>query len=129
MWLMTKIGFFSIVKKGNEFGKDTWTIRSRSKQDMENLKKFAWLNGEVLTTPEGDYHYRIIINVEELKDIFDKLPESIDYPNFKRMIHANPEQEDKYPFYKGCWEKLWTYQFWTERKKSKEGKKFVEEVA
>jgi hypothetical protein len=112
MWLMTQMGFFSIVKKG---GKNTWTIRSRCKKDMDNLKEFASLKGNVIITSKSDYHYRILISGKELQTLFEKLPDSIEYPNFKQMIHAHPEQAEKYPFYRGCWETMWMYQLLKER--------------
>lgn len=117
MWLMTKMGFFSIVKKGDMFGKaDTWCIRSRAKKDLENLKKFTALEGEIIETLEdSDYHYRVFISGRELNNLFRVLPSSIEYPNFKQMIHANKDQQEKYPFYKECWHVLWTYQTIKER--------------
>jgi hypothetical protein len=41
MWLCTKLGFFSIMKKGNP---GEWQIRARIKRDLDNLLSAAKLN-------------------------------------------------------------------------------------
>ena len=117
MWLMTKMGFFSIVKKGDVFGKkDTWCVRARARKDLENLKEFSVLKGDIIETLEdADYHYRVFINGKELDNLFRLLPSSIEYPNFKQMIHKNSDQEEKHPFYLECWKALWVYQMVKER--------------
>ncbi len=122
MWLATKMGFFSIVKKGEMFGDDTWCIRSRAKHDLENLKKFISLKCDIIDTAKfdgtedaTDYHYRLYIDGHELDYLFKSLPATIEYPNFKQMIHADPDQAEKHHFYLDCWKALWIYQEVKER--------------
>lgn len=64
MWLFTIYGFFSVVFKKD---KKQWVnIRARVKGDLETLLKH-WPVGagdtpEILTTPDNDYPYRILVD-------------------------------------------------------------------
>ena len=90
MWLMTRHGFYSIVKKD-----DGIHVRSRERQDIENLKAGAGLNRPTLETPSNDYRYRIIVQPEDLYTIMWWLTATCDYPNFKARIDATLDQRRK----------------------------------
>ena len=38
MWLLTPIGFFSIVQKPDDTTRNTLTVRARVRQDLESLR-------------------------------------------------------------------------------------------
>jgi hypothetical protein len=94
MWLMTKFGFFSIVKKGEK-----WHIRARSVGDMIHLRNRARLRdtpgGKIINTPGADYPFRLIVDEGELCRAICFLGKNIDYPNFKEEIAHSHTQKDK----------------------------------
>lgn len=100
MWLMTKYGFYSIVqKKPNEFH-----VRSREKADLENLVKYVPLSeAEVSSSLSADYAYRIVVGKEEVLAILNFLGNTLDYDNFKDMIHRTPNQTHKHNSYADIW--------------------------
>ncbi|MCE0496924.1 MAG: hypothetical protein LV481_03140 [Methylacidiphilales bacterium] len=100
MWICSKLGFFSIVKKGEPH---TWQIRAHCKHDLEGLLAALSLDKEVLSTPQADYAFRILVNHQELERAFAALGDSIDYPNFKGCIGALSDQRDKLPAYHAFW--------------------------
>jgi len=103
MWVCSKLGFFSIVKKGRP---DTWQVRARSQSDLQMLVNAAALKTDILSTPTSDYAYRIIVETEDLSRVFAVLVYSIDYPNFKACLETVPQQQDKLGAYNEFWGKM-----------------------
>jgi hypothetical protein len=94
MWIFTDKGFFSIVKQ-----KDVWHIRARRKQDLVNLGLEP-----VASYPGSDYPWRSLVrDPNELRAIFLRLADSIDYPNFKDRISETPDQRDRLGAYHHIW--------------------------
>jgi hypothetical protein len=61
MWLFTLHGFYSIVKKDHDYH-----VRSRDKQDLENLRKVIPGLPPVQASFEGsDYPFRLILREDE----------------------------------------------------------------
>ena len=112
MWIASTLGYFSIVKK-----RDGFHVRARSSGDLAALqKRHAQLRGDskmwpILETPENDYCARMIVDEKTKDDFFDILADSIDYPNFKSMIHESPTQCDKLPWYSMIWRIMHGYQY------------------
>jgi hypothetical protein len=92
MWLMTKHGFFSIVeKKPGEFH-----VRARECVDLENLAGRVPLEAAtIVSSPEADYAFRIILGRPEVLAIMRFLGETVDYPNFKDEIDRTADQQNK----------------------------------
>ncbi len=72
MWLMTSLGFFSIVCKADDIGSDTLTIRSRVRTDLESLRKqYLPSLGDIVENAGTDYRFRAkalrerMVNVSE----------------------------------------------------------------
>jgi hypothetical protein len=106
MWLATQHGFYSIVQKpAGQFH-----VRTRCKQDLENLIALADLEAPLHHTTDGDYAWRIIVGQQEVSAIMAALATSIDYSNFKDRIHGTPGQEDKLPAYSRLWSQMLAYQ-------------------
>lgn len=111
MWLATKYGFFSIVKKDDGFH-----VRARSRRDLEILREalIKWLRPteglilEIKDTPNSDYCSRIVL--QDVRLLFDCVSESIDYPGLRKEIEATPEQADKLGFYSSIWSTMGAYQ-------------------
>ena len=106
MWLATQHGFYSIVQKpGSQFH-----VRTRCKQDIENLIALVGLEAPLHHTTDGDYAWRIIVGQPEVNAIMAALATSIDYSNFKGRIHETHDQEDKLPAYSRLWSQMLAYQ-------------------
>jgi len=54
MWICSKFGFFSIVKKGQP---DTWQVRARREKVPCELLDATDLDVEIKSTPNGDYAF------------------------------------------------------------------------
>jgi hypothetical protein len=119
MWILTKIGFYSITKKPshlNPDGPEVFNIRGRDKND---LKRFAELvSPDLAKRPvvheytRSDYPYRVYLNTQEEMDVvMAKLSALIDYDNFKDMIKATPHQKAKLEPYEEFWTLLYNAHF------------------
>jgi len=92
MWLMTKYGFYSIVRKAPE----TFHVRSREMRDIQNLVRHVPLpDARILDTTGSDYAARIVVRPEDFRAILNFLGESIDYDHFQDMIEKTPDQAHK----------------------------------
>jgi hypothetical protein len=110
MWIFTKHGFFSIVKKKYREQDKPYQIRSRALNDLENLIEKTSLDAEIIETPYADYFFRIIIGDNDLLKIFKVLQEDLDYDNFKSMIAKQDDQKDKLDSYHKIWNVMYNYQ-------------------
>lgn len=111
MYLLTKLGFFSIVRKSfdpikaEEIKGEEFQVRGVELQDMYNLLNAYKSHPDfdsrkhhvphVMETHYADYRYRMQVKPEEMAIMFKALMESIDYMNFKRSIIRSPEQAKK----------------------------------
>lgn len=106
MWLFAQFGFYSIVRK-----QDGIHVRARVRKDLENLKKAAHLDGDILDwrkpKPGGskaDYPYRIILTDNAaLRRIMRILADTLDYPNFKGHVETSPCQRKRDAAYFEVW--------------------------
>lgn len=103
MWLMTRHGFYSIVQKNpGEFH-----VRTRVRRDLENLIERVPLPGQkVHTSKATDYPHRIIVDKEGVLKVLLFLGETLDYGNFKGMIHETKDQRSKSAVYGRVWRAL-----------------------
>ena len=92
MWLMTKFGFYSIVRKDE----GRFHIRSREKVDIENLVKQVPLpEAKIMESSSADYRFRVIVGQKELLSVLTFLGNELDYGNFKGCIDRTPGQSHK----------------------------------
>jgi hypothetical protein len=84
MWLISSIGFFSIVRKP---GDDQLTVRSRTKGDLETLGR-TYLSGlgPIVEGAGTDYRFRARVASDEFAAAAHRMVEDIDYPNFKDEV-------------------------------------------
>jgi hypothetical protein len=109
VWVFTAFGGYSIVRESGDG--DKWKVRSRSRQDLERLISKANLTGQkVIQTFGSDYRYRLIINADELSQIFACLEKSITYSNYKGVLGATKGMEKLCDVAHGIWH-LWAEQF------------------
>lgn len=98
MWVASKFGWFSIVRKDRRFH-----VRARVRSDLVQLCAAAKLRTAIHERPNADYRFRILCTTEQLSRIFNALFDSIDYANFKAEIAASPKQWDKTHAYHQIW--------------------------
>lgn len=97
MWLCTKLGFFSIVAKT----RTEVHVRARSEQDLVNLRLHCTCrvplasSWKIHRTEPADYRWRIVLHARQLPALLEALAASIDYSNFKAVIHQTPHQSNK----------------------------------
>ncbi|RME90992.1 MAG: hypothetical protein D6766_12490 [Verrucomicrobia bacterium] len=99
MWICSKLGFFSVVRKT-----DGWHVRARVREDLAALAGAAGVEARIQRWPLADYRWRLILGPEDLHRIFAALEASVDYPNFKEAIGRDPGQREKL----GAYHELWT---------------------
>jgi len=81
MWLMTTVGFFSIVRKPDE---TDLTVRARVREDLEALEKeYLPSLGPIIAGGGTDYPYRARVDAQALATAIARMVEDIDYSNFK----------------------------------------------
>jgi len=109
MWIATKNGFFSIVKK-----EDAYHVRARVKGDLERLLDAAKRNDDftgdypIESWPDADYRYRIRLQEgRDYRTLFQVLGESVDYNNFKDKIADTEHQSEKCDAYSTLWSNLY----------------------
>jgi hypothetical protein len=102
MWIASKYGFFSIVKK-----EDVFHVRARCQADLDNLRSASGISDDVKESyPGSDYPWRLIVGTESLGKVFQALEATIDYGNFKGMIGTTSDQRDKLDAYHHIWAEM-----------------------
>ena len=87
MWLMTPIGFFSIVQKPADRQAGTLTVRARVLDDLAALKdQFLPALGPIREGAGTDYRYRATAPTTDVSSAFARMLGAIDYSNFKNEV-------------------------------------------
>ena len=61
MWLITPVGFFSIVQKPSDVATDTLTVRARVRADLEALREqYLPGLGDIQESQVNDYRFRAV---------------------------------------------------------------------
>ena len=78
MWLMTRIGFFSVVQKPDHF---QLTIRSRHHDDLTRLREHYLPSlGPIQSQPDSEYPWRASARHEDFAAALALIAKAIDYP-------------------------------------------------
>lgn len=102
-WLFTKVGFFSVVKKGPEAKQGLVCVRSRFKDDLDNLRNtYVPTLGPTEERPHTDYPYRAFVPQEEFAEGMKALYADIDYSNFKDEV-ADTQGYERAHLYGEVW--------------------------
>ncbi|MCB1954143.1 MAG: NUDIX domain-containing protein [Rhodocyclaceae bacterium] len=104
MWLLTTIGLFSIVQKPGDADDGMLTVRARVREDLEAFAARLG-EGEILTTPENDYPFRLRASSASVSALTGQLVSEIDYSNFKSTV-AGHQGSDRCGLYGQIWELL-----------------------
>ena len=106
MWLFTKQGFYSIVRKADGL----WHVRARARKDLENLNRLAGTDHAIHRSADADYRWRLVVPGAEARALIGKLADDIDYANFKGVVARTPGQADKLGILHEIWELMYRYQ-------------------
>lgn len=110
MWLMTPIGFFSIVRKPNDVASGTLTIRSRVRSDLEALRaRYLPDLSEIAENTGTDYRYRAKAPRSDVINATTKIVQDLDYENFKDEV-ARKQGKDRARVYGKVWGALYELQ-------------------
>jgi len=82
MWLMTKLGFFSVVEHRDN--PNVLLVRARCKDDIINAANET--SGVWWTDENADYPHRMECSRERWAAFVAKITNDIDYDNFKSSI-------------------------------------------
>lgn len=86
MWIYTPKGAYSIVELQDqgvpktEVGSDILICRARKREHLENL---GYTRMQIMSTPNNDYPFRVLVSREEISDRIRNVVAGINYGNFK----------------------------------------------
>ena len=110
MWLMTPLGFFSIVCKPDDEEQGTLTVRSRVKSDLDALRKnFLPSLGAIAEGAGTDYRYRAKARRDDIGKALAQMVQQLDYENFKNEV-AHRQGKYRASVYGKVWEVLYNLQ-------------------
>lgn len=111
MWLITTIGFFSVVQKP---GDTILTVRARVADDLDRLREQYMPTLSATRANEGtDYPYRATIDHAAFAQGLAQLTQAIDYSNFKDEV-ARALGHRRAHIYHKVWHSLFELQRGTE---------------
>lgn len=110
MWLITPIGFFSIVQKPEDMNSETLTIRARVRSDLEALQlRYLPELGSIKESNNTDYRFRAKASKPDVAKVMSQMVLDIDYSNFKNKV-AQTQGLDRAHVYHDVWDALYTLQ-------------------
>lgn len=91
MWIFSIEGFYSIAcaqKPDGSIDRQTVMVRARCRQHLQNLKqRFPALSAaEIVTLPNRDYRFRLVLPKTVWVGVLKKLAEEQDWSNFKNQV-------------------------------------------
>lgn len=110
MWLITPVGFFSIVQKPSDRAADTLTVRARVRGDLEALRdQFLPGLGRIEESKNNDYRFRAVASRSEVAAAMASLINQLDYQNFKGQV-AKVQGPARANLYHHVWDVLYRLQ-------------------
>jgi ADP-ribose pyrophosphatase YjhB (NUDIX family) len=110
MWLMTPIGFFSVVRKPTDERQNTLTVRARVRVDLEQLQaRYLPELGPVLESTTTDYRFRAVAPQAAVAQAMARLVADLDYDNFKHAV-AQRQGQARADLYHEVWSVLYELQ-------------------
>ena len=106
MWIVTKIGFFSLTNHRDQ--PTNMMVRGRVRTDMErlvNLLPKSAMSSGIIETDDSDYRYRVIADRDAVGELVGRLAANMDYIGFKDTI-AEVSGHTRADIYFNLWEDL-----------------------
>jgi hypothetical protein len=106
MWLITPTGFYSIVEKPTDRGKETLTVRARVRGDLLALRRaYCPSLGRIRESEDTDYRYRATAKRAEVARAVAAMIDGLGYSNFKSEV-AIQQGLDRAHLYHDVWDVL-----------------------
>lgn len=106
MWLLTAVGFFSVVCKPEDCEGGTLTVRARVRDDLATLRdRYLPSLNEIQESELSDYRYRAVVPRSDFTRALGRMVLELDYPNFKAEI-ARRQGPDRAALYEEVWRML-----------------------
>lgn len=106
MWLLSPIGFFSIVQKSDDIAASTLTIRARAAGDLDALRsKYLPTLGATLPKAGTDYPFRAKAPAADVADAMARLTKDTAYSNFKDEVKKR-QGSSRAAIYSKVWHSL-----------------------
>ncbi len=106
MWIITPIGFFSIVQKPGDAAAGTLTVRARVRSDLVALQATVLPDlGTITESHSTDYRFRATAPRGMVEAAVAKLVAQLDYSNFKSQV-AKVQGAKRSNLYHGVWDVL-----------------------
>jgi 8-oxo-dGTP pyrophosphatase MutT (NUDIX family) len=106
MWIINRIGFFSVVEKPEDSKTKTVTVRARVRSDLDALRaKYLPSLGPTLDHGGTDYPFRAKAPKADFADALSRLALDIDYDNFKNEV-AKKQGHGRADLYHELWDTL-----------------------
>ena len=87
MWIVSTIGFFSVVEKPWDRDQGTLTVRARVREDLEALRGLCLpMLGAISEDAHADYRFRAQAPREAGAVAMATLVRGVDYDNFKAAV-------------------------------------------
>jgi 8-oxo-dGTP pyrophosphatase MutT (NUDIX family) len=110
MWLMTTVGFFSIVQKPEDRKTGDLTVRARVRSDLERLRdQFLPSMGPIKEHAGTDYRFRAKAPKGDVAVALANIATKLDYPNFKDEV-AKRQGKARASAYGKVWNVLYQLQ-------------------
>ncbi|NYT58207.1 hypothetical protein H0A65_04635 [Alcaligenaceae bacterium] len=110
MWLLTPLGFFSIVQKAGDQAQGTLTVRARVASDLDNLRQSVLSSLSATITGAGtDYQFRASAPREDVARALGELALHTSYSNFKNEV-AKRQGKARAALYHDVWDVLYRLQ-------------------
>lgn len=110
MWLVTPIGFFSIVQKPDDAKQGTLTVRARVGTDLDALRALHLPElGETSESSTHDYRFRAKAPREAVGRAMLKLVQELTYGNFKAQV-SQVQGAGRAGLYHDVWDVLYRLQ-------------------
>jgi 8-oxo-dGTP pyrophosphatase MutT (NUDIX family) len=106
MWIITPLGFFSIVQKPTDLSADTLTVRARVRSDLDALRAAVLPGlGKITESKSTDYRFRATAPRSMVEAAMVKLTQQLDYSNFKNQV-AKVQGSKRANLYHDVWDVL-----------------------
>jgi 8-oxo-dGTP pyrophosphatase MutT (NUDIX family) len=110
MWIITPLGFFSIVQKPGDAATDTLTVRARVRSDLDALQAAVLPGlGKITESKSTDYSFRATAPRALVEAAMAKLAAQLDYSNFKNQV-AKVQGSKRAHLYHDVWDVLYKLQ-------------------
>ena len=106
MWLITPVGFFSVVQKADDIAADTLTVRARVRGDLDALREHYLPSlGQVQESKTNDYRFRALAPRADVAAAMASMVNQLKYSNFKSQV-ATVQGNARAHLYHGVWDVL-----------------------